>query len=185
MTRTLTNTLRGNLLLAASCTVLLALSCSQNSYRWEGKEPPPPKNPRNAHVIHKEGSGMNAVGAMEEAAPDAGQGGSYIANVALSQESERDFKPGATLFLIARSVDGNPTPVAAVKVVLEKFPAQVVITQKDSMEGTPLPPKAVIVARLDDDGDLTTQHPGDMVSAPVRVSAGEPFTVLLSKAQGK
>jgi hypothetical protein len=185
MIRTLTDNSRGSLLLAASCTLLLAVACSQNSYRWEGKEPAPPKNPRNAHVIHKEGGGMNAVGSMEEAAPDTAQAGTYVANVALSQDSERSFKPGATLYLIARSVDGNPTPVAAVKVVVEKFPAQVVITQKDSMEGTPLPPKAVIVARLDDDGDLTTQHPGDMVSEPVRATAGEPFTVLLSKAPGK
>jgi hypothetical protein len=185
MTRPLTNSSRGSLLLAASCTLLLALACSQNSYRWEGKEPAPPKNPRNAHVIHKEGSGMNSVGSMEEASAEPAQGGTYTANVALSQDSEGAFKPGATLYLIARSVDGNPTPVAAVKAVVQKFPAQIVITQKDSMEGTPLPPKAVIVARLDDDGDLTTQHPGDMVSAPVRATAGEPFTVLLTKAPGK
>lgn len=185
MTRPLTSTSRGSLLLAASCTLLLAVACSQNSYRWEGKEPAPPKNPRNAHVIHKEGGGMNAVGSMEEAAPDTAQGGTYVANVALSQDSEGAFKPGATLYLIARSVDGNPTPVAAVKAVVQKFPAQIVITQKDSMEGTPLPPKAVIVARLDDDGDLTTQHPGDMVSEPVRATAGAPFSVLLTKAPGK
>jgi|WetSurMetagenome_2_1015567.scaffolds.fasta_scaffold27401_2 hypothetical protein len=185
MTRTLTNALRGSLLLAASCTVLLALACSQNSYRWEGKEPAPPKNPRNAHVIHKESGGMNAVGSMEEAAPATSQSGAYTANVALSQDSEHAFKPGSTLYLIARSLDGNPTPVAAVKVAVDKFPAQVVITDKDSMAGTPLPPKAIVVARLDDDGDLTTQHPGDMVSEPVRATAGEPFTVLLTKAPGK
>lgn len=161
------------------------LACSQNSYRWEGKEPAPPKNPRNAHVIHKEGSGMNVVGAMEDAQPAPSQGNTYTATVALSRESEGAFKPGATLYVIARSADGNPTPVAAVKVLVQAFPAQVTITEKDAMEGGTLPPKAVIMARLDDDGDLTTQHPGDLASAPVNASAGEPFTILLTKAPGK
>jgi len=167
------------LLLAAS------LACSQNSYRWEGKEPPPPKNPRNAHIIKKEGSGMNVVGTMEEsgaAGSTEAQGPAFTAKVVLSAEVEKLVKPGSTLFVIARSIDGNPAPVAAVKARVDQFPAMVTITEKDSMDGTPLPGKVDVVARLDEDGDLTTKHPTDLISRSVRVEAGEPFTILLYKA---
>lgn len=165
--------------------VVTCMACSQNKYSWEGPKPPAPKNPRNAHVIQKEGSGMNTVGAMEES-PAAAQGGNVFRGTAtLSREAEGKFKPGATLFVIARSLDGHPAPVAAVKLRVEKFPVDFVLTPADSMDGAELPAQVDILLRLDDDGDLTTKHPGDMASQAVTATAGEHFSVLLAPPEFK
>lgn len=171
--------------LGALVVSLLLTACSQNEYTWEGQKPPAPKNPRNAHVIKKEGSGMNAVGSMEEA-PAAPTGGKVFRGTAtLSREAEGRFKPGASLFVIARSLDGNPTPVAAIKLKVQKFPVGFELTEQDAMNGGPLPGQVDILLRLDDDGDLQTKHDGDMVSAPVNATAGEPFSVLLTLPPSK
>jgi hypothetical protein len=42
-----------------------------------------------------------------------------------------------------------------------------------------------ILLRLDDDGDLTTKHPGDMASQAVTATAGEHFSVLLAPPEFK
>ena len=168
------------LLLSALCSLLPLLACSQNEYSWSGPVPPAPKNPRPAHVIKKEGSGMNAVGSVEEQAPASD--GSYKGTATLSRDAEKDFTPGETLFVIARSLDGNPTPVAATKMRVDKFPLAFELTEKDAMDGAKLPGQVDILLRLDKDGDLRTRHPEDLMGGPVKAKAGEPFTVLLSKA---
>ena len=177
--------IRALLSLAALCLLLPLVACSQNEYSWDGPKPPAPKNPRNAHVIQKEGSGMNTVGSMEEA-PATPQGGNVFRGTAtLAREAEGKFKPGATLFVIARSLDGHPTPVAAAKFRVEKFPVDFVLTPADAMDGAQLPAQVDILLRLDDDGDLTTKHPGDMASRAVTATAGEHFSVLLAPPESK
>jgi hypothetical protein len=177
--------IRALLSLAALCLLLPLAGCSQNEYSWDGPKPPAPKNPRNAHVIQKEGAGMNTVGSMEEA-PAASQGGSVFRGTAtLSREAEGMVKPGATLFVIARSLDGHPTPVAAAKFRVEKFPVDFVLTPADAMDGAQLPAQVDILLRLDDDGDLTTKHPGDMASRAVTATSGEHFSVLLAPPESK
>ena len=171
--------------LGALVVSLLLTACSQNEYTWEGQKPPAPKNPRNAHVIKKEGSGMNAVGSIEEAPATPADKKLFRGTATLSREAEGKFKPGASLFVIARSLDGHPTPVAAIKLKVEKFPVAFQLTQQDTMNGEQLPDQADILLRLDDDGDLQTQHDGDMVSAPVKATAGEPFSVLLTLSPSK
>ena len=168
-----------------ACLLLACMACSQNEYTWEGQKPPAPKNPRNAHVIKKEGSGMNVVGGMEEAPATPAGGRVFRGTATLSREAEGRLKPGASLFVIARSLDGHPTPVAAIKLKVQKFPVAFEIGQQDAMEGAQLPNEVDILLRLDDDGDLRTHHDGDMVSAPVKATAGEPFSVLLTLSPSK
>lgn len=168
-----------------ACLLVTCMACSQNEYTWEGQKPPAPKNPRNAHVIKKEGSGMNAVGSMEEAPAAPASGRVFRGTATLSREAEGKFKPGASLFVIARSLDGHPTPVAAIKLTVQTFPASFEFGQQDSLQGAELPNEVDILLRLDDDGDLTTKHDGDMVSAAVRATAGEPFSVLLAPSPSK
>ena len=163
-----------------ACLLLACMACSQNEYSWSGPVPPAPKNPRPAHVIKKEGSGMNAVGSIEEQAP--ADPGVYKGTATLSRDVEQDFTPGETLFVIARSLDGNPTPVAATKMRVDKFPLAFELTDKDAMEGAKLPGQVDILLRLDKDGDLRTVSPEDLTGGPVKAKAGEAFTVLLSKA---
>ena len=167
--------------LGALAVSLFLAACSQNEYTWTGPVPPAPKNPRNAHVIKKEGSGMNAVGSMQDEPAAAGK--VYRGTAALSRDVEGKVKPGETLFVIARSLDGSPTPVAAVKLTVNRFPVSFEFTDKDSMNGQPLPDQVDVLLRLDDDGDLTTRHPNDLVGGPVKATAGEPFTALLSEPQ--
>lgn len=177
--------IRALLPLAALCFLLSLAGCSQNEYTWEGQKPPAPKNPRNAHVIKKEGSGMNAVGAMEEAPAAPTAGNVFRGTATLAREAEGKFKPGASLFVVARSLDGHPAPVAAIKLKVEKFPVAFELTPQDAMDGAQLPNQVDILLRLDDDGDLRTQHEGDMVSTPVKATAGEPFTVLMTLPPSK
>ena len=168
-----------------ACLLVTCMACSQNEFTWEGQKPPAPKSARNAHVIKKEGSGMNAVGAMEEASAAPTAGKVFRGTATLSREAEAKFKPGASLFVIARSLDGHPVPVAAIKLKVEKFPVGFELTQQDAMDAAQLPNDVDILVRLDDDGDLKTQHDGDMVSKPVKATAGEPFTVLLTLLPSK
>jgi hypothetical protein len=158
---------------------LLLSACSQNEYSWKGPAQPAPKNPRNAHVIKKEGSGMNALGSVEEP-KEAPASQTFRGMVTLSPTAEKSFKAGQTLFVIARSLDGNPAPVAALKLKVDKFPMAFELTDKDSMTGEALPGQADILLRLDDDGDLTTIHPADLVGGPVKAKAGEVVTLVLS-----
>ncbi len=174
----------------AAAGALLALTflaaCSQNEYSQKGAAPPAPVNPREAHVVDRSGtSGMNEVAApADEGAPAQGEaqgGGSFTGTVVLPDALKKHFKPGETLFVIVRSPDGSPTPVAAVKMVVQSFPVPFEITAKDAMMGAALPATADLLLRLDADGDLSTQGPDDLVGGPTRARISQPVTLQLQE----
>jgi len=81
----------------------------------------------------------------------------------------REVKPGAVLYVFARSADGSVPPVAVKRLVPTKFPLQVELGDSDS----PMPTaklfsqeKVVLVARLTQSGEATASS-GDIETDPL------------------
>ena len=81
------------------------------------------------------------------------------------------FKASSTLFIIVRgdAPPGEKGPlIASTKrdhLTLNDFPLNYIVTQNDSMMGSPLSGKVKVSARLDQDGDAISREPGDIVGA--------------------
>jgi hypothetical protein len=158
------------------------LSCSQNSFEPEGAAPPAPANPRVARPIQKDGPrGATDPAPQAETAPAAGPG-SIAGTVQLPEPLRGKFKPGASLFVIAR-VPGNPMPLAAQKNTVGSFPFSFMLGAEDSMVGEALPQDVELILRLDQDGDITTRTAGDLVAGPVPASLGQTLTLTLEATE--
>jgi cytochrome c-type biogenesis protein CcmH len=78
----------------------------------------------------------------------------------------------ASIFVIARGVDGSPVPVAAEKHAVSELPFTTVLDDGDSLMPTQVLsalPEVLVSARLSRSGDATAQ-PGDLRSPAVRVA---------------
>lgn len=75
-------------------------------------------------------------------------------------EAGAPASPGATLFVFLRTGEAGP-PVAAKRISQPVFPLDLSLGPGDSMMGAELPPSGTLVARLDTDGDISTNDPGD------------------------
>jgi hypothetical protein len=172
--------------LCASLWMCASLGCSQNEYSVPSP-PPAPKNARSAHVVKKTEGGMNSVAGPEEeapaqnqpAAPSSGEPNVLRGTVTLPPALASKFRAGETLYVIVRDAQGSLAPVAALKLRVQAFPVPFEITGKDAMMGGAIPAEAQILLRLDEDGDLATRGPGDLVGGPVAVRAGQEVTIPL------
>jgi predicted small lipoprotein YifL len=174
--------------------VLALAACSRNEYSMKGPVPPAPKNAKPAQRIEKQpGTGMNAMPAPpSNGQQDQGQGQSQAASTApkdavvkgtvkLPPALAADFKPGETLFVVARTPAGEAAPVAAKKIVVNVFPVEFQLGQEDSMMGSALPANMQILVKLDKDGNLATNDPGDMTGGPVDATLGGSVVITLRK----
>ena len=88
--------------------------------------------------------------------------------------------PGATLFVFLRDESGS-APIAATRVASPTFPVRVSLSSADSMMGEEeLPASGILVARLDADGSVTTQQPGDLEVEATAV-VGELTTLIFGR----
>jgi cytochrome c-type biogenesis protein CcmH len=76
-------------------------------------------------------------------------------------EAGAPASPGATLFVFLRTGEAGP-PVAAKRISQPVFPLDLSLGPGDSMMGAELPAAGILVARLDGDGDISTNDPGDL-----------------------
>ena len=93
--------------------------------------------------------------------------------------------PGATLFVFARPVDGAGPPVAAERVAAATFPAEVTLSDADSLMPTAKLSqldRVEVVARLSASGDAAAAT-GDLESAPqvIAVEAGAKIALTLDR----
>jgi|CXWL01.1.fsa_nt_gi hypothetical protein len=72
--------------------------------------------------------------------------------------------PGATLFVALRTGAGGP-PAAVKKVAAPRFPLDLTLGPGDTMMGGALPEGGTLTARLDADGDASTQEPEDLAAS--------------------
>lgn len=169
--------------LCAFVASLLFVSCSQNSFGPEKPAPQAPKDARVAQPVQKDAGGGAAMAPAPEPQPAPAPGeGSIEGTVQLPEALKGKFKPGATLFIIARSAGGS-MPVAAQKNRVESFPFSFRIGAQDSMVGEALPQETELLVRLDQDGDITTRTPGDLVAGPLPASLGQSVTLTLEESE--
>jgi predicted small lipoprotein YifL len=174
--------------------VLAFAACSRNEYSMKGPAPPAPKNAEPAQRIEKQpGTGMNAMpappsnGQQDQGKGQAASSGQKEAvvsgTVELPPALQADFKPGETLFVVGRTPAGEAAPVAAKKIVVNAFPVEFQLGQEDSMMGSALPANMQILVKLDKDGNLATNDPGDMTGGPVDATLGGSVVITLRKGE--
>jgi hypothetical protein len=171
--------------LCASAVSIALFSCSQNSFEPEGAAPPAPANPRVARPIQKDAGGGMGMAPMpaDEPQPSPAAGEGVIAGtIHLPEALKSTFKPGTSLFVIAR-VPGNPMPLAAQKHSVDSFPFSFMLGAEDSMVGEALPQDVELILRLDQDGDITTRSAGDLVAGPVEASLGQRVNMTLEESE--
>jgi tetratricopeptide (TPR) repeat protein len=88
-------------------------------------------------------------------------------------------QPGSTLFIFLRPESGGP-PVAARRITSARFPLQFTLGPSDSMMGTELPKKGLLVAKLDSDGSASTTSELDLESQAI-ASWGEETVLTLEQ----
>ena len=121
-------------------------------------------------------------------APDAGtpdDGPALAVTITVAPELAAALPPGATLFVFARPVDGAGPPVAAERVAAATFPAEVALSDADSLMPTAKLSqldRVEVVARLSASGDAAAAT-GDLESAPqvIAVEAGAKIALTLDR----
>ncbi len=109
-------------------------------------------------------------------------------NLNLADNLKSKAKDGTTLFLVARmALDGGAVgPVLAVqRYTIGSWPLAFELTQNNVMiTGMPFSGRAVLTARIDQDGDAMTKEIGDIegVSQPITIPA-QGVSVLLDKVR--
>lgn len=116
--------------------------------------------------------------AMNEALPEAARGNPWI-HVTLSVGSAAKAKSGV-VYVIARAEGASGGhPVAVKRINAAAFPLTVDLSDADSMMGQPFPSKVRVEARLDSDGDVGTNDPGDPKAFVEGVGAGSSLVLKL------
>ena len=177
-------------LLAFTLLAFAALTaCSQNEFAVKGPAPAPPQDAREAKPVQKEaGAGMNPMPSAPEpspeeaAAPAQGSAGAYSGTVEMPPALAPGVKPGSVLFVFARSVGGDPAPVAAIRLQAAGFPVTFTLTEANAMMGGGLPAEADLFAKVDADGNVATAEAGDFEGGPVRVRSGGSAVIVLKEA---
>lgn len=134
------------------------------------------------------GNWQGAMVAAADPAPAAPASSTSASNVTLTVMVKLDpkltakVKPGDTLFVFARAVDGPPMPLAVARLNASALPAKVTLT--DAMAMTPALtlskfPKVNVIARISATGNATPQT-GDLESAPVEVATKSRAPVALT-----
>ncbi|HLI18295.1 MAG TPA: tetratricopeptide repeat protein [Rhodanobacteraceae bacterium] len=134
------------------------------------------------------GNGQGAMLAAADPTPAAPASSTSANNVALTVMVKLDpkltarVKPGDTLFVFARAVDGPPMPLAVARLNASALPAKVTLT--DAMAMTPALAlskfaKVNVVARISASGNAMPQA-GDLESAPVEVATRSRAPVALT-----
>ena len=111
------------------------------------------------------------------AAPQPVDGEGYPVRVVLATGAVP--QPGAILFIFLRPETGG-APVAARRITAASFPLQFTLGASDSMMGTELPKKGILVAKLDSDGSASTSSELDLKSEAV-ASWGEETILTLGQ----
>lgn len=118
--------------------------------------------------------------------PEADVGPSLAITVGIEPTLANLAATGDTLYVFARSSDGNGPPFAAKRVVIDKFPLDVTLSDADS----PMPTAKLsaqstvsVMARLSKSGDARPAS-GDVESDPVTVTIadGKPVALMLDRA---
>jgi cytochrome c-type biogenesis protein CcmH len=109
---------------------------------------------------------------QEAGMPEAPAEATLQVTVKLDPTLARDIPPGAVLYVFARGVDGAGPPVAAKRLVPDKFPVELELGDADS----PMPTaklfsqeKVVLMARLSKSGDVKPAS-GDFEADPVELA---------------
>jgi cytochrome c-type biogenesis protein CcmH len=109
---------------------------------------------------------------QEAGMPEAPAEATLQVTVKLDPTLARDIPPGAVLYVFARGVDGAGPPVAAKRLVPEKFPVELELGDADS----PMPSaklfsqqKVLLVARLSNSGDVKAAS-GDLEADALELS---------------
>ena len=122
----------------------------------------------------------------EAGMPEAPAEATLQVTVKLDPTLARDIPPGAVLYVFARGVDGAGPPVAAKRLVPDKFPVELELGDADS----PMPTaklfsqeKVVLMARLSKSGDVKPAS-GDFEADPVElaVTPGAKTELTLSRS---
>ncbi len=103
-------------------------------------------------------------------------------DVSLDPRLAAKIRPGDTLFVFARAIDGPPMPLAVAKLSAASLPARVTLT--DAMAMSPQLklsdfPRVQIAARISRSGDALP-HPGDLEAPPVQVATDTRTPVALT-----
>jgi hypothetical protein len=95
-------------------------------------------------------------------APVAGSGKPIEGKVEIDQALSSRIPAGAVLFLIVRHGSAGP-PIAVKRILSPRFPVDFAVGPEDRMtEKSPFVGPLQITARLDADGNATTQEPGNL-----------------------
>ena len=163
--------------------------------QWKTLLPLLDPNSRVAEAVKQElaaaearaGGTRGATVATADPAPAASSsatrsGVALTVSVRLDPRLAGKVKPGDTLFVFARAVDGPPMPLAVARLKAFELPARVTLT--DAMAMTPAMTlskfdKVNVTARISHSGDAMPQA-GDLESAPVEVATRSRTPVALT-----
>jgi cytochrome c-type biogenesis protein CcmH len=101
--------------------------------------------------------------------------------VSLSPGISQDISPGQALFIVAKAVNGPPMPVAVIRKTAADLPLEVTMDDNNAMMPSRKLSSFVLVdvsARISPSGNAIPQS-GDLVSATLSVSPGQPDPVVL------
>lgn len=125
---------------------------------------------------------------LPDEAPAAASPVKITISVSLDPRFAMQYPDGASLYVIARQIDGSPVPVAAKKLQAGSFPLTVVLDDNDSLMPTAklsALEHVQLSARISASGDAMSRS-GDFESAPVQVeTAPEVAAALLIDRQVK
>lgn len=107
--------------------------------------------------------------------------------VTIDKTLARSLKPGAVLYVFAKTVDGNGPPVAAKRIEANKLPVQIELSDADSLMPTAKlssQDKVSLSARISMQGDATART-GDIEADPVIADTKSPgpIEIKLSRAR--
>lgn len=129
--------------------------------------------------------GPNVAAASTRATPANAERVAIQVTVNIQDQMLDKIKPGETLFVFARAVDGPPMPLAVAKLGNVQFPATVTLT--DAMAMSPSLRlsqfrKVQVVARLSASGNALPQA-GDLQSTPMEVATDShtPITLTIDR----
>lgn len=116
-----------------------------------------------------------------EAAVPARAPAATDADIGVTIESAPGMEGGGVLFVFVRAAGVTMGPPLAVqRIPAPRFPLTLTIGPADAMiPGTEFPDRVVVQARLDEDGDATTEGPRDGIAASESVEPGGTVRLVL------
>lgn len=141
--------------------------------RAQGAEEPAPSGSDDPHAgVPAPGEPAGSPDARA-AAPNGPPSRGVAGTLELAEPAQARFVPGSVVFVTLReSGFGAGPPIAARRLVADRFPLAFEIGEGDSMSGEALPDSVLVEARLDGDGDPVTRPRSDPYGSVDRVPIG-------------